>query len=210
MVFYIQIDVEGLAFPYWDSIAPSFIYCTQFRLQRYSVVTLVHGINLFSPQDRVSLCSSGWSRTIFIFQIDLKFWDLPTSAPKFGIKCKHHHAWQNRLLRGSRLNTTLGSFLQPSPGGKAGSLCSSPSASCADMVVDSAFCGKVQEEHCCPQLLESEWSEKHSGLAPGATICSPQYWLSDISELSHLKILSWSFLQGWEEAQFSQEQAEKI
>ena len=58
------------------------------------------------------------------------------------------------------------------------------------MVVDSALCGKVQEEHCCPQLLESEWSEKHSSLAPGATICSPQYRLSDTSEPSHLKILS--------------------
>lgn len=72
--------------------------------------------------DRVSLCSFGWSRTSFVFQTDLKFWDLPTSAPKFGIKCVNHHAWQNRLLRGSRLNTTLGSFLQPSPGGKTGLL----------------------------------------------------------------------------------------
>lgn len=160
------------------------------------------------PPDRVSLCSSGWSRTSFVFQIDLKFWDLPTSAPKFGIKCMHHHAWQKQLLRGSRLNTTLGSFLQPSPGGKAH--CAPVHQPHVQTVVDSPLCGKVQGEHCCPQWLESEWSEKHSGLAPGATICSHQYRLSDTSKPSHLKILSLSFLQGWEEAQFSQEQAEKI
>ena len=78
------------------------------------------------------------------------------------------------------------------------------------MVVDSALCGKVQEEHCCPQWLESEWSEKHSGLVPGATIYSHQYRLNDTTKSSHSKLLSWSFLQGWEEAQFPQEQAEKI
>lgn len=53
--------------------------------------------------------------------------------PRPGIKCMHYHAWQNQLLRGSKLNTTLGSFRQPSPEEvRLASRCSSPSTSCAD------------------------------------------------------------------------------
>lgn len=126
-----------------------------------------------------------------------------------GIKCKHHYAWQNLLLKGSRLNTTLGSFLQPSPEEVRLVHCVPVPQPHVQMVVIHLFVGNVQEVHCHPQWLESEWSKEHRGLGPGATICSHQCCLRDTANLHTWKCWVGVFSKA-ENRQFPQEPAERF
>lgn len=118
MAFYIQIGTGGLVFPDWEEHKPFFYLL--FTSHKLSETVWSHGSSLlreptfffFFFWETVSLHSSGWLRTSHVFQAGLKFWDLPLSASQGpGLKAGTTMPGK-QLLRGFRLNTTLGNFLQ--------------------------------------------------------------------------------------------------